>query len=330
GEEDPNYVPPHNHVFVDGRCECGEEDPNYVPPHNHVFVDGRCECGEEDPNYVQHDHSFGDWICEATVVGKHYRACECGEREYGDCQWDGGEITLKPDYDAYGEMTYTCDLCEGTKKERVDMLVKVDEILSSDEEIKVSVPEGSDAVLDENTILEVDCVEEEISSETHDSISASVGEDKQTDILATYDIELLLDGANVQPGGEIEVTLPIPENASAYDSLQVVYIDSNGDAFPCETTVNGDGTLTFLTNHFSRYAVIGVKAEETEAPPLYVWIIALVVGILIILACLFGPLFSKKKAESSPETEPEAPEKPEAPETPEKPEENPDNSSEEE
>ncbi|MBQ7326773.1 MAG: hypothetical protein IJW93_04790 [Clostridia bacterium] len=57
---------------------------------------------------------------------------------------------------------------------------------------------------------------------------------------------------------------------------------------------------------FSRYAVIGVKAEETEAPPLYVWIIALVVGILIILACLFGPLFSKKKAEASPGQEPES------------------------
>ena len=307
GEEDPNYVPPHNHVFVDGRCECGEEDPNYVPPHNHVFVDGRCECGEEDPNYVQHDHSFGDWICEATVVGKHYRACECGEREYGDCQWDGGEITLKPTEDAEGEKTYTCTLCNGTKKESIDKLVYVDEIVSPDNEnIKVEIPEGSDAALDENTILEVDRVEEELSSETHDSISASVGEDKQTDILATYDIELLLDGANVQPGGEIEVTLPIPENASAYDSLQVVYIDANGDAFPCETTVNGDGTLTFLTNHFSRYAVIGVKAEETEAPPLYVWIIALVVGILIILACLFGPLFSKKKAEASPEQEPES------------------------
>ena len=32
--EDPNYVPetPHEHNFVDGKCECGEEDPNYVPP----------------------------------------------------------------------------------------------------------------------------------------------------------------------------------------------------------------------------------------------------------------------------------------------------------
>ena len=24
--------PPHEHNFVDGKCECGEEDPNYVPP----------------------------------------------------------------------------------------------------------------------------------------------------------------------------------------------------------------------------------------------------------------------------------------------------------
>ena len=44
---------PHEHEFVDGKCECGEEDPNYVPPHEHEFVNGKCECGEEDPNYVE-------------------------------------------------------------------------------------------------------------------------------------------------------------------------------------------------------------------------------------------------------------------------------------
>ena len=52
GESDPDYVPPHEHVFVDGKCECGEADPDYVPPHEHVFVDGKCECGEADPDYV--------------------------------------------------------------------------------------------------------------------------------------------------------------------------------------------------------------------------------------------------------------------------------------
>ncbi|MBQ2875669.1 MAG: DUF4886 domain-containing protein [Clostridia bacterium] len=52
GESDPDYVPPHEHVFVDGKCECGEADPDYVPPHEHVFVDGKCECGEADPDYI--------------------------------------------------------------------------------------------------------------------------------------------------------------------------------------------------------------------------------------------------------------------------------------
>ena len=52
GESDPNYVPPHEHKFVEGKCECGESDPNYVPPHEHNFVEGKCECGESDPNYV--------------------------------------------------------------------------------------------------------------------------------------------------------------------------------------------------------------------------------------------------------------------------------------
>lgn len=44
---------PHEHSFIDGKCECGEVDPNYVPPHQHSFVDGKCECGEVDPNYSE-------------------------------------------------------------------------------------------------------------------------------------------------------------------------------------------------------------------------------------------------------------------------------------
>jgi len=51
GETDPNYEPPHVHNFVEGKCECGETDPNYEPPHVHNFVEGKCECGETDPNY---------------------------------------------------------------------------------------------------------------------------------------------------------------------------------------------------------------------------------------------------------------------------------------
>ena len=44
---------PHEHNFIDGKCECGEEDPNYVPPHVHEECPecGKCldkECPDGD------------------------------------------------------------------------------------------------------------------------------------------------------------------------------------------------------------------------------------------------------------------------------------------
>ena len=92
GESDPNYVPPHEHVFVEGKCECGESDPNYVPPHEHEFIEGVCECGEKDPNYVApHVHNFVEGKCECGEKDPNYVAphehtfvegvCECGEKD---------------------------------------------------------------------------------------------------------------------------------------------------------------------------------------------------------------------------------------------------------
>jgi hypothetical protein len=41
------------HSFEAGKCTvCGEKDPEFVPPHEHEFVEGKCECGETDPEYV--------------------------------------------------------------------------------------------------------------------------------------------------------------------------------------------------------------------------------------------------------------------------------------
>lgn len=65
--EDPDYVPPHEHEYVEGKCECGAEDPNYVA-HEHEYVEGKCECGEEDPHYTAptepatKPNSFAAWI----------------------------------------------------------------------------------------------------------------------------------------------------------------------------------------------------------------------------------------------------------------------------
>ena len=41
------------HDYAEGQCtRCGDKDPDYVAPHEHNFVEGKCECGETDPDYV--------------------------------------------------------------------------------------------------------------------------------------------------------------------------------------------------------------------------------------------------------------------------------------
>ena len=56
------------------------------------------------------EHTFGEWQPEATVAGKHYRECACGERENGDCTWDEGVFGVGTVEGSYF-MDYTCTVC---------------------------------------------------------------------------------------------------------------------------------------------------------------------------------------------------------------------------
>ena len=56
------------------------------------------------------EHAFGDWQPDATVSGKHYRECACGERESGDCIWDEGVPGVGTVEGSYF-MDYTCTVC---------------------------------------------------------------------------------------------------------------------------------------------------------------------------------------------------------------------------
>ena len=60
----------HEHVFVEGKCECGEIDANYQPPHTHNYVEGVCPCGQKDPNYVTHVHNYVEGKCECGALEK--------------------------------------------------------------------------------------------------------------------------------------------------------------------------------------------------------------------------------------------------------------------
>lgn len=71
GGETPDPEPECEHNYVDGVCtKCGEADPNYVPPHEHEFVNGECACGEKDPNYVAPEEPKVITIPEALEIAK--------------------------------------------------------------------------------------------------------------------------------------------------------------------------------------------------------------------------------------------------------------------
>ena len=60
----------------------------------------------------------------------------------------------------------------------------------------------------------------------------------------------------------------------------MVYIAPDGSYEECKTSVNEDGTITFETNHFSDYAVIGITKGNALGTGL---IVGIVVGSVAIL-----------------------------------------------
>lgn len=69
-----------------------------------------------------HTHSFTVWQPIPGSLNKHVRHCECGKVEHGDCSFDDGIVTTNPTHESEGVMTYTCQICGGTKTEKIDKL----------------------------------------------------------------------------------------------------------------------------------------------------------------------------------------------------------------
>ena len=246
-------------------------------------------------------HTFGNWV--NTDDETHTGVCVCGESATIAHSFDGGVITTQPTYAAAGVKTYTCTGCGAIATAAIDMLVRAEELVSPDNgDVKIKAPEGSTAILNENTVVKVEEATAAVSEDVKENIETVLGDVKAA-VLVTYDISLLLDGVTVQPGGAVEVTLPAPENMSGFQRIQVVYIDDNGNVTPCETRVNEDGTVTFVTDHFSRYAIVGVNDAETEKGIGTGAIVAIVIGSILILGvggfAIFWFVIKKKRFKES-------------------------------
>lgn len=112
------------------------------------------------------------------------------------------------------------------------------------------------------------------------------------EIIKLYNISLLLNKESIQPNGKVKVTLPIDEDLKGYENLEVTYIDENGKITVIESEIK-DGKITFETDHFSYYAVIGnqtkVVNEVTDVPKTavdssnYYYIVLAIVSMGVLL-----------------------------------------------
>lgn len=146
-------------------------------------------------------------------------------------------------------------------------------------------------IIPENTHLVTR--EENCKDSVLDNLRALLG--KQYEMLCMYDINLYEESKSIQPGGEMEIGLPIPEG---YENaaVQIVYVDQDGNIKIHETR-RSNGRAYAITDHFSLYGLAGVKEEEKRG--FSVDVVYLVVGVALAIAVVgavfFCVQFSRKR-----------------------------------
>ena len=293
-------------------CEFGDWMPD---PNNDMKHIRKCECGAsesgdhtygewtmKDENYHTHscptcgatedfEHSFYDWIAKDN--NDHVHECmECDYESVLPHDYEK-EITKEPTEREVGEATYTCTLCSHSYTEELPK--KIAQITGDVVGTVLNVPTGSNAYIPEGTVFDV--VEQPVEQVPEQVLGEiAVTADGAAKPLGMYDLSLLLEGAKIQPDGTVEVTLPAPDLAAEYDKIIVVYIAPDGSYEECKTTVNEDGTITFETDHFSQYAVIGITEDAGLGTGAIVGIVLGAVAVLGIGGfCLYWFVIRKKK-----------------------------------
>ena len=107
----------------------------------------------------------------------------------------------------------------------------------------------------------------------------------------------------------IAVTVPAPFTVEADHELHVYRLnETDNSLIACDVTVNADGTVTFLTNHFSTYIFTSEPKAATAQTPqnvnptspgtgdntnVYVWLY--VIASLLFIG-LIGVIIKEKRA----------------------------------
>ncbi|RGU91670.1 hypothetical protein DWW31_13730 [Clostridium sp. AF15-17LB] len=196
-----------------------------------------------------HAHTYGaDWKSDAA---NHWHECTAG---------DGAKMDLAahtPGAPPSYERGQTCTVCD---YEMASKIPSKKVIVNDKTGATVEYEDGS--IFDTEIKLVVTPKTAEEMRQYKDSVDKAA---PGFSIAGLYDVKLMKDGAAIQPGGMVKVSLPLTDEMKAMTDLQVVYIDDNGNVTIIPSQIM-DGKIIFITDHFSLYGVIG-KGESAAAGP---------------------------------------------------------------
>lgn len=226
-------------------------------------------------------HTFGEWIIDTdateTAAGSKHRVCDtCKYSETSEIpvlphshkpvtEWssdatnhwhncvanDGVRMNVAnhtPSEVATAEHSQVCTVCG---YEIAPKLPPKNVIVDKNTGTKAEYEDGS--VFDADIVLSVTSKPQAEMDKFKDSVNkAAAG----LTLGGLYDVKLLKDGVAIQPNGKIKVSIPLTDAMKYMTNLQLVYIDDNGNVTIIPSEVK-DGMITFVTDHFSNYGVIG-------------------------------------------------------------------------
>lgn len=105
------------------------------------------------------------------------------------------------------------------------------------------------------------------SEHTNSATFTKLNEVMRTEKISAWDISLYLDGVETQPDGYIAVSISLPQGYTP-SKCKIFYIDTETKEFVDMNATYENGYFTFMTNHFSVYAIAEIHehsyTEDTE------------------------------------------------------------------
>jgi predicted heme/steroid binding protein len=213
-------------------------------------------------------HEWSDWVvtkeAQIGVKGEETRTCSrCGKTEKRDIK----ALPYVPVTNNTGEKVYNEIITEEPK----DVTELFAQAKAEDGSVEVKTDEltisfNNDAV---NAI-----------GDANVKISAKVSTDNLKVENAQMVLDVTLTGATFEKGKAI-VNIPFNKEVPAGKVAKVYYIAGDGTRTDMNATFE-NGRVTFVTNHFSTYAVVFEDVANTSMPG---WGIALIIIGAIILTC---------------------------------------------